>query len=171
MGTFTPLPTAMCSLGLVHTHLCALCQPPLRPGSFREPCLPRDSSSDDPLLWPWICPVCEADTALRQVLDDLQQSWESQAVRERTMPSGRRWGLICLGAVPAGGCQLGQDLALAAGESVDKVRGSDQPDVVSSPSVRFVGFTLNSCFAFLTHSETLNSQFGILAAHQSCPQI
>lgn len=72
------------------------------------------------------------------------------------MPSGRRWGLISLGAVPAGGCQLGQDLGLAAGQSVDKVRGPDQPDVVSSPSARFVGFAFNTCFAFLIHSETLN---------------
>lgn len=38
----------------------------------------------------------------------------------------------CLHAVPAGGCQLGQDLGLAAGQNIDKVRASDQPDVVSS---------------------------------------
>lgn len=87
------------------------------------------------------------------------------------MPSGRRWGLVSLGAVPAGGWQLGQDLGLAAGQSMDKVSSSDQPDVVISPSAWFVGFAFNSCFAFLTHSETLNPQLSFLAAHQSCPQI
>lgn len=99
MGTFTPLPTAaMCSLGLVHTHLCALCQPPARPGSFSECCLLTDSSSDVPLLG-HACPAaCETNTAPGQGLDDLQQPWESQAGRERTMPRGRRRGLICLGA-------------------------------------------------------------------------
>lgn len=54
---------------------------------------------------------------------------------------------------------------------MDKVRGSDQPDVVSSPSAWFVGFALNSCFLFLIHSETLNPQLSFLAAHQSCSQI
>lgn len=137
MGTLTPLPTAaMCSLGLVHTHLCVLCQPPPRPGSFSECCLLTDSSSGVPLLGHACSAACETNTALGQVLDDLQQPWESQAGRERTMPRGRRRGLICLGAA----CVL--SLLVAASwdrildllQSMDKVRGSDQPDVVRSPS-------------------------------------
>lgn len=51
---------------------------------------------------------------------------------------------------------------------MDKVRGSDQPDVESSPTAWFVGFALNSCFALLIHSEILNPQLSFLATQQNC---
>lgn len=69
-------------------------------------------------IWPACLAACGTGAAPRQALDDHQQTSVSQAVREiRTMPSGRRWGLIHLGAA----CmvsQLGQALVSAAGQSM-----------------------------------------------------
>ena len=75
------------------------------------------------------------------------------------MPSGRRWGLICLDAacmlsLLVGAC-WDKLLYLLQGKVSDKVRVPDQSDVVSSLTEWLVGFSLNSCFPFLIHSETL----------------
>jgi len=77
------------------------------------------------------------------------------------MPGERRWGLICLG--PA--CMLSLLVGacwdklsyLLQGTGLDKVRGSEQPDVVSSCAEWFVW--QNSCF-LPVHSETLELQPG-----------
>lgn len=58
------------------------------------------------------------------------------------MSSGRRWGLICLGAA----C-WDKLLDLLQGQVLAKVRVSDQPDVVSSFTEWFV--SLNACFPLL----------------------
>lgn len=72
-------------------------------------------------------------------MGDLQWTSVSQGepgCQGKDYAQGEEMGLglsgCCLHAVPAGGCQLGQDLGLAAGQNIDKVRASDQPDVVSS---------------------------------------
>lgn len=84
--------------------------------------------------------------------------------------------MICLGAacmlsLLVGAC-WDELLYLLQGNVSDKVRVSDQPDVVSSLTEWFVGFSLNSCFPFLIRSETLKQQpggFGSSAPRsQSC---
>lgn len=127
VGTFTPLPTAaMCSMGLVHTHLCALAIPcaKLLPGP--EPAVSIVCSETAAQMslrcGPDICPACGTDAAPRQVLDDLQQTPGSQGKPDCQGKDYAQWEEMgfdlsgcCLHAVPAGGCQLGQDLGPAAG--------------------------------------------------------
>lgn len=58
---------------------------------------------------------------------------------------------------------------LLQGNVSDKVRVSDQPDIVSSLTEWFVGFSLNSCFPFLICSETLKQQPGVFGSSSDLP--
>lgn len=59
---------------------------------------------------------------------------------------------------------------LLQGKVSDKVRVSDQPDVVSSLAEWFVAFSLNSFFLLPGHSETLKPQPGFWLLIRSAPR-